>query len=42
VPFAIAGKGIEPDGVESFDEQAAKRGGYGLVEATKLVGIMKG
>jgi len=40
VPFTIAGTGIEPDGVESFDEDAAKRGAYGLVEATKLVGMM--
>ncbi len=40
VPFTIAGKGIEPDGVERFDEDAAKRGAYGLVEATKLVGMM--
>jgi 2,3-bisphosphoglycerate-independent phosphoglycerate mutase len=40
VPFTIAGTGIEPDGVERFDEQAAKQGGYGLVEATKLVGMM--
>lgn len=40
VPFTIAGTGIVPDGVESFDETAAKRGGYGLVEATKLVGML--
>ena len=40
VPFTIMGKGIEPDDVESFDEQAAKQGGYGLVEATELVGMM--
>jgi 2,3-bisphosphoglycerate-independent phosphoglycerate mutase len=40
VPFTISGTGIVPDGVERFDEQAAKQGGYGLVEATKLVGIM--
>jgi len=40
VPFTIAGKGIVPDDVERFDEDAAKRGGYGLVEATKLVGMM--
>ena len=26
VPFTITGTGIEPDGVESFDEDAAKRG----------------
>jgi 2,3-bisphosphoglycerate-independent phosphoglycerate mutase len=37
VPFTIAGKKILPDGVESFDEDAAKRGKYGLMEATKLV-----
>ena len=42
VPFTIMGKGIEPDRVESFDEDAAKRGGYGLVEATKLVRMMRG
>lgn len=40
VPFTIAGNGIVPDGVESFDEDAAKRGGYGLMEATKLVEMM--
>ncbi len=40
VPFAIMGNGIEPDGVERFDEQSAKRGGYGLVEATGLVRMM--
>lgn len=40
VPFTITGKGIVPDGVERFDEDAAKRGAYGLVEATKLVGMM--
>ena len=40
VPFTIAGSGIEPDGVESFDELAAQRGVYGLVQATELVGMM--
>ena len=40
VPFAIMGNGIEPDDVERFDEQSAKRGGYGLVEATRLVKMM--
>ncbi|MDM7913488.1 MAG: cofactor-independent phosphoglycerate mutase [Methanotrichaceae archaeon] len=40
VPFAIMGKGIKPDSVRSFDEEAAKGGGYGTVEATGLVGIM--
>jgi 2,3-bisphosphoglycerate-independent phosphoglycerate mutase len=42
VPFTIAGSGVEPDGVQSFDEAAAKEGGYGLVEATELVGMMRG
>jgi len=42
VPFTIAGSGIEPDGVESFDELAAQRGEYGLAEATELVGMMRG
>jgi 2,3-bisphosphoglycerate-independent phosphoglycerate mutase len=42
VPFTIAGNGIVPDEVESFDEDAAKRGGYGLVEATELVGMLMG
>jgi 2,3-bisphosphoglycerate-independent phosphoglycerate mutase len=41
VPFVVAGIGIVPDGVESFDETAAKEGGYGLVEARELVGMMK-
>ncbi len=40
VPFAIMGKGIEPDDVQRFDEEAARRGGYGLVDATQLVGMM--
>ncbi|HEX7445006.1 MAG TPA: cofactor-independent phosphoglycerate mutase [Methanothrix sp.] len=40
VPFTIMGTGIEPDDVERFDEQSAKRGGYGLVEATGLVRMM--
>ena len=42
VPFTIAGSGIEPDEVERFDELAAQRGEYGLVEATELVGMMRG
>jgi len=40
VPFNIAGAGVQPDGVESFDEAASQQGGYGLVEATKLVGMI--
>jgi 2,3-bisphosphoglycerate-independent phosphoglycerate mutase len=40
VPFAIMGRGILPDDAQSFDEDAAKRGGYGTMEATELVGMM--
>jgi 2,3-bisphosphoglycerate-independent phosphoglycerate mutase len=40
VPFAIMGTGIEPDNVQAFDEQSAKLGGYGVVSATALVGMM--
>lgn len=40
VPFAIMGDGIEPDNVQTFDEQSAKRGEYGEVSATALVGMM--
>ncbi len=39
VPFVIMGEGITPDAVERFDEESAKSGGYGLVDATKLMGI---
>jgi 2,3-bisphosphoglycerate-independent phosphoglycerate mutase len=42
VPFTIAGSGIQPDGVERFDELAAQRGVYGLVPATELVEMIKG
>lgn len=40
VPFAIMGKGIKPDAVQSFDEEAAKRGGYGVVEAMELAEML--
>jgi 2,3-bisphosphoglycerate-independent phosphoglycerate mutase len=40
VPFAIMGKGIKHDTIESFDEGAATQGGYEVVEATELVGMM--
>jgi 2,3-bisphosphoglycerate-independent phosphoglycerate mutase len=40
VPFAIMGKGIGSDPVERFSEEEAKRGGYGLVEASELLEMM--
>jgi len=42
VPFAIAGRGIQPDGVGRFDEAASRAGGYGMVQATiKIIIIYK-
>jgi len=40
VPFVIMGRGIEPDGLDRFDEQSAKQGGYGRVDATALVRML--
>jgi len=40
VPFAIMGDGIESDPVTGFSEEEAKRGGYGLVEASGLLEMM--
>lgn len=40
VPFIVMGTGIVPDNVERFDEESAKRGGYGMVEATELIGML--
>jgi 2,3-bisphosphoglycerate-independent phosphoglycerate mutase len=40
VPFAIMGSGIVPDDVEKFDEDSAKKGGYGLTDAANLMRMM--
>jgi len=40
VPFVIMGKDIEPDGVDRFDEQSVKKGGYGKVDATSLIRML--
>ena len=37
VPFAIYYPGIEPDGVQVFDEEAAKEGGYGLLHGDEFI-----
>ena len=42
VPFAIMGSGIKADGVQSFDEEAAKHGGYGLVNGWNLMEMLIG
>jgi len=40
VPFAMMGKGIEPDGSKGFDEDEGKQGGFGQVEGTQLMKII--
>ena len=37
VPFAMLGEGFEPNCAKSFDEEAAKQGGYGIVDAIDLI-----
>ena len=40
VPFAIAGKGIDPDDVAVFTEKSAKAGSMGLVQGSELMKIL--
>jgi 2,3-bisphosphoglycerate-independent phosphoglycerate mutase len=40
VPFAMMGEGIEQDGVRAFDEETAKRGGYGEVDGVELMELL--
>ncbi len=40
VPFAIAAPTLKHDGVEAFDEDSAKKGGFGLVENDYLLSIL--
>jgi 2,3-bisphosphoglycerate-independent phosphoglycerate mutase len=40
VPFAVIGRGIEPDGFRAFDEEAAKRGGYGVMDGMQLMELL--
>jgi 2,3-bisphosphoglycerate-independent phosphoglycerate mutase len=37
VPFAIYSPCIEADGVQQFDEQSAKKGGFGLIEGEEFM-----
>ena len=37
IPFAIYYPGIEPDAVQTFDEDAAKAGSYGLLEGDEFI-----
>ena len=42
IPFCIYYPGIEPDGVQTFDEEACKNGSYGLLyEDDFIVELMK-
>jgi len=40
VPFSIAAPSLMPDGVEKFDEESAKKGGYGLVDNDYLISLL--
>jgi 2,3-bisphosphoglycerate-independent phosphoglycerate mutase len=40
VPFAVMGKGIKHDGVDRFDEEAAKGGEYGAIDGIELTRIL--
>jgi 2,3-bisphosphoglycerate-independent phosphoglycerate mutase len=40
VPFAIAAPSIKPDGVKKYDEDSAKKGGFGLVDNDYLISIL--
>ena len=37
IPFCIWYPGIEPDGVQTFDEVAARQGSYGLLEGDEFI-----
>ena len=37
IPFAVYAPGIAPDSVETFDEDAAKEGAYGLLEGRQFI-----
>jgi 2,3-bisphosphoglycerate-independent phosphoglycerate mutase len=40
VPFAVKSPLLEPDGVQKFDEFAAKKGGFGLVEQEGVMPLL--
>jgi 2,3-bisphosphoglycerate-independent phosphoglycerate mutase len=37
VPFAIYRKGMDPDGVQTFDERSARKGSYNTIPGTELL-----
>ena len=42
IPFAIYAPGIEPDGVMTFDEEAAREGAYGLLQGDEFIRTFMG
>ena len=40
VPFAIKSPSLKPDGVKKFDEESAKKGGFGLVTNEYLISLL--
>jgi len=40
VPFSIASPFLKPDGVRTFDEVSAKKGGFGLVKNDYLFSLL--
>lgn len=42
IPFAIYAPGIEPDGVMTFDEEAARKGAYGLLQGDEFIRTFMG
>ena len=42
VPFVIYYPGIEPDGVQTFDEVACQQGAYGLLEKDEFIKALLG
>lgn len=40
VPFVISAPSLEPDSVEKYDEESAKKGGYGIVENNYLISLL--
>jgi len=36
----MMGEGIEPDGVQAFDEEAANRGGYRALDGRELMELL--
>jgi 2,3-bisphosphoglycerate-independent phosphoglycerate mutase len=40
VPFALSAPNLQPDGVKAFDEESAKKGGFGLIENEYLLALL--